>query len=235
MKLTQGALEQLKANLLFKQLDCDQFNSISRTAHLHHLADNELLFETGDPATDIFLLSKGRMKLVRLTRSGDEKIIDIIQPGQSFAEAILFQGGSVYPVHAVALGETSVIGINAVTYREAISKSQETCFNMMAVMSQRIHWLLNEVDRLTLHNASYRLIDFLLEEATAASDSASQQNSAIIDLTIPKHVIASRLSIKPETLSRTLKHLANEELIKVNLHQIELLDIQGLKSIINLQ
>ncbi|QLQ32575.1 MAG: winged helix-turn-helix domain-containing protein [Candidatus Thiothrix singaporensis] len=91
----------------------------------------------------------------------------------------------------------------------------------MSLLSKRIQWLLDEVDNLTLHNATFRLIYFLLETHQHPN------YCNIISLDVPKHVLASRLSVRPETLSRILKNLAKQELIALHDHKIELVDIEA--------
>ena len=68
----------------------------------------------------------------------------------------------------------------------------------MAQMSRRLHWQIAEIDRLTLHNAAFRVIAYLLDQVPS-----TDLDSSVIHLDTPKHVIASRLSITPETLSRS--------------------------------
>jgi CRP-like cAMP-binding protein len=229
MKFDHYTLTVLHRSPLFQALEPDQFNALVDTAHLYTLSEGELLFQQGDPLNEVFVTIRGFMKLFRLTPNGDEKVVDIITPGNSFAEAVLFMGGRQYPVHAVALKPTVVVGINAAQYEQILRSSIDLCFGMMGLMSRRMHWLLNEVDRLTLHNATFRLVMWLLE--MRCSDAACQQ----IILDVPKHVVASRLSIKPETFSRILKRLVSLQLISVNEQHIELLNVTALEEMIRVE
>ena len=94
----------------------------------------------------------------------------------------------------------------------------------MADMSQRLHRLLNEIDSLTLHNATYRLVSYLLSELPQ-----DVLTSPEIVLTTPKHIIASRLSIKPETFSRILTRLSRDGLIVVRGNSIVMADLERLR------
>ena len=99
----------------------------------------------------------------------------------------------------------------------------------MAKLSQRLHWMVNEVDRLTLHNATFRLVCYLLSHI-----SEDENNRRDVNLSVPKHVIASRLSITPETLSRSLKELSTQGLINLDGPQIDLVDVEKLRKLISL-
>jgi CRP-like cAMP-binding protein len=229
MKLDNYTLTVLHRSPLFRALEPDQFNALVDTAHLYTLNEGEMLFRQGDPLNEVFVNIKGFMKLFRLTPNGDEKVVDIIAPGSSFAEAVLFMGEQQYPVHAVALKPAVVVGIHAAQYEQMLRSSADLCFGMMGLMSRRMHWLLNEVDRLTLHNATFRLVIWLLE--MRCSDPACDR----IVLDVPKHVVASRLSIKPETFSRILKRLTSQELIAVNDQHITLLDVAALEALVRVE
>ncbi|MDD5393999.1 MAG: Crp/Fnr family transcriptional regulator [Thiothrix sp.] len=229
MKFDNYTLTLLHRSPLFRALEPDQFNALVDTAHLYTLNEGELLFRQGDPLTEVFVNIKGFVKLFRLTPNGDEKVVDIIAPGSSFAEAVLFMGGRQFPVHAVALKPATVVGINAAQYEQMLRSSVDLCFSMMGLISRRMHWLLNEVDRLTLHNATFRLVIWLLE--MRCNDPAC----ARVVLDVPKHVVASRLSIKPETFSRILKRLSDKHLIAVNDQHIDLLDVVALEEMVRVE
>jgi len=96
----------------------------------------------------------------------------------------------------------------------------------MADMSQRLHQRLNEIDSLTLHNATYRLVTYLLGELPEGVLTSTE-----IVLTTPKHIIASRLSIKPETFSRILTRLARDGLIVVRGNSIVLANLEQLRQV----
>lgn len=225
MKFDTYTLALLHRSPLFRALEPNQFNALVDSARPYTLNEGEILFQQGQALEEVFVNIKGFIKLFRLTPNGDEKVVDIITPGNSFAEAVLFMGGRQYPVHAVALKPALVVGINAVQYEKILRSSVSLCFSMMGLMSRRMHWLLNEVDRLTLHNATFRLLIWLLENHDGS-------HPACVVLDVPKHVVASRLSIKPETFSRILKRLTDQGLINVYDQYIDLLDMVALENMV---
>ncbi len=229
IELNEYILNTMRQCVLLQPLDLDAFDEIVKTSHTLQLSDNSVLFEQGAELTDIYLLISGSIKLQRLAPSGDEKVIEIIRPGQTFAEAVLFFGGSQYPVSAISVSPSIVVGIQATTYLKLLNTSNTLCINLLGKLSQRLHWMVNEVDRLTLHNATFRLVDYLLSHV-----SEEQHERTNVSLNAPKHVIASRLSIKPETLSRTLKSLSKQGLIQLEGSQIELLNVDKLRQLIAL-
>ena len=92
-------------------------------------------------------------------------------------------------------------------------------------MSRRLHWQIAELDRLTLHNAAFRVVAYLLEQLPN-----TQLATAVVRLDIPKHVIASRLTITPETLSRTFATLSREGYLDMADNSVTVHDIEKLRA-----
>lgn len=203
--------QAMRSNHLFMDIDQQDFETIVQGTSARKLFTGETLFSQQQPASEFFMLVEGKIKITLLSSEGTEKVVDIIKPGNTFAEAIIFNGMQGYPVNSKALSEATVLRINAENYIQVLSNSPKACLKVMGRLSIRLHWLVNEIDRLSLHNASYRLISYLLEDVPEGSNEKIQ-----IKLGAPKRIIASRISITPETLSRTLKSLSKNDMIEVD-------------------
>lgn len=202
---------ELRRNNLFAALSEDEFTRVLAACQRHHLEPEQTLFEQGQAAERFFLLRSGLVKLSRLSPSGDEKVIELIQAGQTFAEALMFSDKSVaYPVTARALEPSEVLAFDSRTFLALLKASPATCLAMLAGLSRRMHALVEEIDCLALQSATARVAAFLL--ANAKGDT--------VTLRTPKNVLASRLSIQPETLSRIFARLAAEGVLEVQGTQI---------------
>ena len=220
-----GAAPRLRQCVLFADLDREQFDGVLRHTRRVVLQENEVLFEQQQPAHEIFLLESGQIKLALVSPEGHEKVIDLISAGVSFAEAVMFSRHRTYPVTATAIVASRVWAIDAGYYAGILRKSTDACFAVMAQMSRRLHWQVAEIDRLTLHNATSRVVRYLLDQVPSTHLVTSE-----IQLDTPKHVIASRLSMTPETLSRTFARLSREGYITMTDNTVQLHDIQKLQN-----
>lgn len=211
---------------LFAELDDAQLARVMDSAHPRHLDRGERLFTQGDPARCFFLVRDGAIKLFLLSRDGTEKVIEVLRDGDLFAEAVMFMDGHRYPVSAEALAATELLAFDNAVFLELLHESPDLAFKALGALSRRMHGLLQEIDELTLHNATWRLVVWLLAEAERdGSDGA-------FTLAIPKQVIASRLSIKPETLSRIFARLRDDGLIRVEGERLEIRDRAGLQKLL---
>ena len=195
-----------------------------------HLSPGDSLFRHGQPAERFFFLREGLVKLFRLSPEGDEKIIEIMRPGETFAEAVMFMGTQGrYPVSAEAVSDAKLYAFEQKKFLSMLHESSDACFGLLASMSRRLHMLVNQIESLTLQNATYRLVAYLLEQIPR-----DVKTSPEVQLTTPKGVIASRLAIQPETLSRILAKLRQGGLIEVQGNHITVRDVQALRNLVHL-
>lgn len=212
---------ELRNGHLFAQLDDEQLERVSRHAVRKTLDTGEFLFDQGDSADRFYYVVSGQIKLFRATPTGSEKIIEVITPGSTFAEAMMFLDRPRFPVGAQALTPAEVISVNSANFSAMLKESMDTCFLLLGDMSQRLRGLLREIDELSQYSAISRVAAYLLQSAPQESDA--------FELPVPKQVLASRLSVKPETLSRIMKQLVQNGIIQVKGSKIEILDRSNLK------
>ncbi len=228
MNLAPDRLPELRRAYLFADMAPEHLQTLVNGMQDLRLKAGENLFRHGQPAERFFFLREGLVKLYRLSPEGDEKIIEIMRPGETFAEAVMFMGNQGrYPVNAEAVSEARLYSFDQKTFLKLLHDSSEACFGLLASMSRRLHMLVNQIESLTLQNATYRLVAYLLELIPTDSKNASE-----VQLTTPKGVIASRLAIQPETLSRILARLRNGNLIEVHGNHITVRDVNALRQVV---
>jgi CRP-like cAMP-binding protein len=204
-----GIREALATSHLFSELSDEQMERVRRHSHMTDMVEGESLFFQGDNASCFYLMLTGRIKLFRVSPEGKEKVVEIMEAGSTFAEALMFMDQPHYPVTATALAPSRVIAINCREYKTMLRESIDSCFLLLGSMSLRLHGLIQEIDALSLDTGTVRTVAYLLHQAP--------QDRASFELRVAKSVIASRLSVKPETFSRILK----------SLHESEILTIEG--------
>ncbi len=230
-KILQAPIaNSMRENHLLRMMDESQFEQVLTFSKSKDIKHDQIIFQQGSELSHIYFLYDGAIKLSRFTRNGDEKIIEVVHPGRTFAEGVLFVGAPKYPVTATALKDSMVIAIDAKKYIQLLQSSDGLCVKMLGHLSQRLHWMLSELDKQTLHNASFRIVDYFLTQVTGKNNISYD-----LVLTVPKRDIASRLSIKPETFSRVLKTLQKKDLIIIADNHIILKDVEELRQMVELE
>ena len=202
-------IEIIRDSVMFSGFQDDELKHIDEMLRKVNLKPGEALFQQGQPFKSFYYVNSGIIKLSRLSEDGAEKVIEIIRAKQYFAEALVFMKQPRYPVLATAMKKTELIAIDANKYAGLLHNSIDSCFKLLGSMSQRMHHLVSEIDALTLHSTKSRLASYLVRSLDSSNDSC-------IDLELPKGIIASRLSMKPETFSRALHRLHESGVITVD-------------------
>jgi len=216
----KALIDEVRNMHLLSALNEEQLARIAGHATRMKLHQRQIIFSQGDLADRFFLVLKGQIRLFRLSREGTEKTIEIVAPGQTFAEALMFLSVPRFPVCAESLSLAEVVSIDSRDFALMLQDSVETCFVLLGAMSQRLHGLIGEIDSITLHTASSRFARYLLKTLRG--------KGCVLDLNVPKMVIASRISITPETFSRVEKKLSDRDIIEVHGSRVTILDYKAL-------
>jgi CRP-like cAMP-binding protein len=230
MNRSPDVARELRRAYLFADMSEPHLQALVNGMQDIHLDTGKTLFHQGQAAERFYFLREGLVKLFRLSPEGDEKIIEIMRPGETFAEAVMFMGAQGrYPVNAEAINESRLYAFEQKVFLNLLRESGDATFGLLGSMSRRLHMLVNQIESLTLQNATYRLVAYLLEEIPR-----DVRTSPEVQLTTPKGVIASRLAIQPETLSRILAKLRQGGLIEVHGNHITIRDVQALRNLVHL-
>jgi CRP-like cAMP-binding protein len=222
-----NVLAGIRAHHLFAGLAPPQVQRLFATAHIDEAEAGQVLFDRGQPARHFYIVVEGQVNLVLYSKTGEEKIVDILGPGQSFAEAVMFMSGPVYPVSAVAATPSRIARFSSTEYVAMLRESPETCLRMLGHLSQRLHMRIREIEYLTLESATHRLVRLI--ESRIPADAKGPLE---VQLQESRQELASRLSMKPETLSRILRHLSDNGAIEVHGRHLVVPDRSRLASIL---
>ena len=196
---------------LFNGLAPEEISRIARATREIHAGKGDILFHKGDPCTGFHLLVYGQVKLAFTSQQGSEKVVEIMQQGQSFGEAIMFME-KPYIVFAQALTDSLLLHVSKQAVFDELARDHNLCRKMLAGMAMRLHQLMNDVESYSLHSGKQRIIGYLLRELAE-----EDQNGTDVAVTLPtnKGVIASRLNLTQEHFSRILHELTELGLIVV--------------------
>ena len=218
----------LSDHYLFAALDQPQRRKLMANSQVRHLDAEAYLFMQGDSASAFWWLESGQIKLYRLSSDGHQKIMGLVTPHQSFAEGVLFMDTPRYPVNAEAVAPSTVRGFDRETYLRILETSFATCRSLLRQMVQRTQRHLDEIEALTIRNARFRLVHYLL----SLTGEASADEPDAVRLPARKTLIASQLAIQPETLSRLFRELERRDMIRVSGDTIRINDPQALQQLL---
>lgn len=200
---------------------------ISAGSHVTELDKGEILFHQGDPVRGFFFVLRGQMQLSVSTADGAEKVVEIVTVRESFGEAVVFEGLR-YPVTATALVDTTLLAVSSKAVLDLLDRDPSFARRLLANMAVRLRRLIRDVEAYSLRSSIQRVVGFLLAEAAVNGEGGAGER--VVTLPTRKHVLASRLNIAPETLSRVLRDLSDDGLISVAGRRITLHDVARLEA-----
>ena len=204
--------ESLRSHYLFAGLDEADFARLAKHIAPTSLEKGEVLFHRGDAAGHFYFIDTGLIELSLIAPTGDKKTLEVVGPGGTFGEAVAFMRGHKYPVTAEALQDSGLCRIPNNVYLDLIRSNTDASMRLLADISRHLHDLVREIGHLTIENARARLTSYMMDHLVEPP----VDDQATARLELPRHVIASRLSIQPETLSRLLRNLTDEGIVSVD-------------------
>ncbi len=181
------------------------------------------IVQCGDACTGFHVVVYGQVKLAFTSPQGVEKVVEIVRPGQSFGEALMFLD-KPYIVFAQALADSLLLHVAKHAVLQELGPNPFGQ-RMLAGLARRLHGLVRDVEAYTLRSGQERIIGYLLGELPDGVASGPAE----VRLTPGKSVLASRLNMTPEHFSRILHELATAGLIEVNGRTIRVNDVARLR------
>ncbi len=193
-------------------------------AHIVAYPEIELLFSQGDPADRFFVVLEGRVSLFALTEAGDQSIIEVFDPVCSFAEAAILSGG-VFPLNCEVAAGSRLVHMPAAAFLKRLSDRPALGLTLLSGLALWQTRLIHEIAELKSKSPAQRLATFLL----ALAAKSGQTGRARLPLT--KAVLASRIGIAPESLSRALNRLRAWG-VETRGREVEITDIEALRRLV---
>jgi len=219
-------VESLPGHPLLSALEPGQLERIAQASELLQLEAGETLFHLGDEAARFFMVEQGQLKLYRLSAAGQEKVVELLTPGQTFAEAVMFMPRRRFPVSCEALTDSSVFALNSAIFLEILGESPDTTMRLLAALSMRLRNRLADIEALSIQNATLRVVSYLLGLVPPDAGRA-----AAVELPFAKKNVALRLSLQPETLSRVFARLRERGLVDISGGVVRVPDVEALRRI----
>jgi CRP-like cAMP-binding protein len=213
------------ANLaMFSEMGAAELDRIAAATVPLYFDKGQSIVQSGDPCNGLHIVVYGQVKLAFTSPQGVEKVLEIVRPGHSFGEALMFLD-KPYLVFVQALADTMLLHV---AKHAVFAELGPNPFGrrMLAGIARRLHGLVRDVEAYTLRSGQERVIGYLLAELPEGAVSGPAE----VHLTPGKSVLASRLNMTPEHFSRILHDLAVEALIEVNGRSIRVPDVARLRS-----
>ena len=221
-------VQQFLARLpMFGDLTEAEIDRVAAGTTAVYAQKGEAVVQRGDACVGFHLVVYGQVKLGFTSAQGAEKVVEIIAPGQSFGEALMFLD-KPYIVFAQALADSMLLHVSKRTVFDEIERDARFAHKVISGLARRLHGLVQDVEAYSLKCSAERVIGYLLREEAGRSN--GDAGVLEVELSAGKSVIASRLNMTPEHFSRVLHDLSTAGLIAVDGRVVRVPDLERLRA-----
>jgi len=215
-----STIEMLKQVPYLQGLSINILQELAANASRQRYQSGTMLFCEGDPTAGIYVVEEGSVKISRFTTEGREHILSIFGKGDTFNDVSALDGGP-NPATATAFSDVVVWRIARSDLQQISQRYPALAWALIESVASRTRYLVGLVENLAIRTVKGRLAHLLLEQAQA-----NQADE------IPRYMtheeMANHLGTVREMIGRALNSLSAADIIKIERHQITILDIHRL-------
>jgi CRP-like cAMP-binding protein len=212
----------LHRNSLFAMLAQESTSELARAARRVDFHKGETVYQVGQNAEALFIVVAGLLKRTSVSYAGQERVLDLIVPGQVFGDTELF-AERPYSADCSAVESSVLLCIAGDALRRVVAREPAVSARLIARLAGRQLEIEAELVDHQSKSGNERVIQFLLSESGGIAAASGETE---IRLPASKQLIASRIGVTPETFSRALRDLADAGLIVVNGRSVYLQNAQ---------
>jgi CRP/FNR family transcriptional regulator len=217
-------VDVLSSTPLFGGLPEEQLKELELIAIENRCNKGEIIFSEGDEGNGFYVVVAGMVKIFKVSVEGKEHILHVFGSGEPFGEVPVF-AGQKFPASAEAITQAHLLFFPRTSFVDLISRSPSLALSMLSLLSMRLRQFTVQIEHLSLKEIPGRVAAYLVYLAE------EQENDDYVDLKISKGQLASLLGTIPETLSRILARMSDQDLIEVKGRRIRLLNRPGLEEL----
>jgi len=214
-------LEFLKSILYFSDLGLAELESIRKLVFEKTADRAEMVLLEGEPATNLYFVASGAVKVFKTSAEGKEQILSIVRPGESFNDVPIFDGGP-NPASARTMGPVLLYGIKKNDMEAILRDHPRMALNVIKVLARRVRHLVSLVEDLSFRHVISRVAKILFEHIGGEMGRGPR---------LTQQEMAAMAGTAREVVGRSLKALEEEGAIKVDRHRIIITDKEALQKI----
>lgn len=205
------AVQFLERAPMFRGIAASRVEALMKGCSQRWVKRGQIVYRKRALPNACYFLLAGKIKLFLLSAGGDERITDVILPGQFFGEVELFSR-QPYLAFAEALQPSRYIVIGREIMLRAMEDEPLLAVRMLAQVAMRRVSIEQDLESWCFEGGDCRLMRYLLLEDSSGRAAGGE---VTVHLGLRKGEIAARIGVAPETLSRILREWADQGLITV--------------------
>jgi CRP/FNR family transcriptional regulator len=215
---------------IFENLNRDELVEIVNKINHKEFNKGDVIFTEGNIANTLYFINEGKIKLYRYTKDGKEQILHILSEGDFFGDLELIKP-SKYGFNSKAIEDAKICTLTKEEMKDIMMKNPEIGIKVLETVGERLSKVENLVQNLATNDVDSRMAYLIIELMEKYGENV--EGNISVKLPISREDMASYIGVTRETISRKLKKLEDENLIKIiGTKTIIIIDEEGLKNYI---
>ena len=216
-------LERMKKIDLFQGVSSEALRVLAAQALYRKYVPQEMVIGEADFIRSFYIVLEGRLKLYKSSPEGREQTIQLLEPGDPFGLCTAF-ATDAFPASAMAMEPSGVLLIPGTLVEAVALKEPRLLLNIIQILSRRLQHSMALIESLALKEIPARLASFVLHSLLQRPEGAAR-----LDLVITQRELAKILGATPEALSRALRKMADEGILRASGRTVHILDRSALQ------
>ncbi len=213
---------------LFSELNVDELRKIASLGRLQNYNKYEYVFHEGEEFKGIFIVIKGLVKIFKLSPHGKEYILHLLTKPQIFGDVPLFTGGDC-PASVQAMEDSTLLFIPKNEFMQLLKDNPDLSFKVMTGFAKRLKSITVKAEDLSLKEVINRLADYIVKGIEQTGNSKLPE--PFFKIPLSNSTLAAYLGTIPETISRAIKKLKDNKIIKMQGRTVFVKDFEELKKL----
>jgi CRP-like cAMP-binding protein len=214
----------------FKTLSAQDITEINSLFQEQGYMPGQPIYFSGDPATRLYIVAVGKVKLLRHTMSGQDVVLDILTPGEFFGTLSIL-GQEEYPETAQAQTSCCVLGIAAADFQTILRGHPAVAITALEVVGQRLRAAQETIQQLSAYPVERRIAFTLLKLANKLGQ--PQAEGLLLQIPLSRQDIAEMTGTTLETASRVMSQFQKAGLIRTGRQWVAITHYAELAALVN--
>ena len=175
-----------------------------------------IVYAQGTPAGHLYLIHHGQIRLYQVGPDGEERLVEILGPGQWFGTCALSSNGH-YAVQAVAATQAQLSRVQGSRLLDAVARAPDAAKELILHLSGALQGAREESARLVFDDCNQRLISAMLRFSESAA--ATRQGESIV-LHLTHEQLAQAVGAARETISLALTEMRHRNLVRTGRNRL---------------
>ena len=216
----------LKQVPMFRTLRADDSRHIAALLQKHTLRKGDVLFRNGEEGHSLYMITAGKIKIVRQSRDGDEMILAVLSTGDFCGEMALLDGLS-RSADAVAVEETHLYGLNRKDFLAYVMNNETAVKAILSALSKRLRKADDFLEDIFFLKVAARLAKKLIE--LAMGNGLQEGGNGPIKLSVTQKDLAGMIGTTRESVNKELRTLREKNLVSLSGSAILIHNLEALR------